>query len=92
MKNIQKREKKERHEKRKNTIDEISIKELLIKFELEDNGNITKEIIKEQYRYWVDLLHPDKNTNKSDVTIKKAEEKLKEINKIYKKLIEFYPK
>ena len=70
----------------------ISIKELLIKFELEDNGNITKEIIKEQYRYWVDLLHPDKNTNKSDVTIKKAEEKLKEINKIYKKLIEFYPK
>lgn len=87
-----KERKKERHEKRKNTIDEISIKELLIKFELEDNGNITKEIIKEQYRYWVDLLHPDKNTNKSDVTIKKAEEKLKEINKIYKKLIEFYPK
>ena len=52
----------------------------------------TKEIIKEQYRYWVDLLHPDKNINKSDATIKKAEEKLKEINKIYKKLIELYQK
>lgn len=87
-----KEEKKERHEKKKSIIEEISTKELLIKFELEDNGNITKEIIKEQYRYWVDLLHPDKNINKSDATIKKAEEKLKEINKIYKKLIELYQK
>ncbi|KYC45906.1 MAG: Tetratricopeptide repeat protein [Candidatus Methanofastidiosum methylothiophilum] len=82
---------KEKQEKKKSIVDEISIKELLIKFELEDNGDITKEIIKEQYRYWVDLLHPDKNINKSDATIKKAEEKLKEINIIYKKLIEHYP-
>jgi len=58
---------------------------------LDDNGTITKELIKEQYRYWVDLLHPDKNLNKSDATIKKAEEKLKEINTIYKKLIEHFP-
>ena len=83
--------KKEKQEKKKSVIDEISIKELLMKFELDDNGNITKELIKEQYRYWVDLLHPDKNLNKSDATIKKAEEKLKEINTIYKKLIEHFP-
>lgn len=83
--------KKEKQEKKKSVIDEISIKELLIKFELEYNGTITKELIKEQYRYWVDLLHPDKNLNKSDATIKKAEEKLKEINTIYKKLIEHFP-
>jgi tetratricopeptide (TPR) repeat protein len=86
-----KEDKKEREQKKKSVIDEISIRELLIKFELEDNGDITKEIIKEQYRYWVDLLHPDKNINKSDATIKKAEDKLKEINIIYKKLIELYP-
>jgi len=79
-----------KHEESKNVLEEISIKELLIKFELEDSENITKELIKEQYRYWVDLLHPDKNQNKSDVTRKKAEEKLKEINTIYKKLIEQY--
>ncbi|NYT04210.1 MAG: tetratricopeptide repeat protein [Candidatus Methanofastidiosa archaeon] len=84
-------DKKEREQKKKSVVDEISIRELLIKFELEDNGDITKEIIKEQYRYWVDLLHPDKNINKSDATIKKAEDKLKEINIIYKKLIELYP-
>ena len=87
----EKEDKKEREQKKKSVVDEISIKELLIKFELEDNGDITKELIKEQYRYWVDLLHPDKNINKSDATIKKAEEKLKEINIIYKKLIEHYP-
>ncbi|MCC7573133.1 MAG: hypothetical protein KO464_07060 [Candidatus Methanofastidiosum sp.] len=84
-------DKKEKYEKKNTVIDEISIKELLIKFELDDNGDITKELIKEQYRYWVDLLHPDKNLNKSDATIKKAEEKLKEINTIYKKLIEHFP-
>jgi len=83
--------KKEKQEQKKSVVDEISLEELLIKFELQDNGDLTKEIIKEQYRYWVDLLHPDKNINKSDVTIKKAEEKLKEINIIYKKLIERYP-
>ena len=84
-------DKKEKQEKKKSVVDEISIKELVIKFELDDNGTITKELIKEQYRYWVDLLHPDKNLNKSDATIKKAEEKLKEINTIYKKLIEHFP-
>lgn len=85
-----KEDKKEKYDKKKSVVDEISIKELLIKFELDDNGTITKELIKEQYRYWVDLLHPDKNLNKSDITIKKAEEKLKEINTIYKKLIEHF--
>ncbi len=83
-----KQHKKEKHEDSKTVLEEISTRELLIKFELEDNGKITKESIKEQYRYWVDLLHPDKNQNKSDATRKKAEDKLKEINTIYKKLIE----
>ncbi len=86
-----KEDEKEKKEDKKNYIDTLSIKELLLKFELEDNGNITKESIREQYRYWVDLLHPDKNLNKNDVTIKKAEEKLKEINSIYRKLIERFP-
>lgn len=87
----QKKDDKEKSKDTKTPIQDISIEELLIKFELEDNGNLTKELIREQYRYWVDLLHPDKNLNKNDATIKKAEEKLKEINSIYKKLIESFP-
>lgn len=66
------------------------IKDLLKEFELDPNGNITIKEIKSQYYYFVEILHPDKNQNKSETARKKAEEKLKRINGIYNKLKEHY--
>ena len=59
------------------------IKSLLTEFELDPNSNITLKDIKSQYIYWVEILHPDKNQNKSEKSRKKAEDKLKRINQIY---------
>lgn len=44
--------------------------------------------IREQYFYWAQLLHPDKNLNKPEGVRKKAEEELKKKNEAYSFLIE----
>jgi hypothetical protein len=86
------RRKEEEYSRKKSQEYSDNIKNLLREFELDPYGKIGRKEIKEQYRYWVEILHPDKNQNKSEKTRKKAEEKLKRINQIYEKLNKHYNK
>jgi len=51
---------------------------------------ITFDMVKKKRKYWLELLHPDKNVNKSEETRKMAEDKLKEMNDVYKQLRDYF--
>jgi len=75
-----------------NRINEFSpeIISLLQRYEIDISKQVTFDIVKKKRKYWVELLHPDKNTNKSEETRKMAEHKLKEMNDIYRQLKEYF--
>lgn len=63
---------------------------LLQRYEIDMSKQVTLDIVKKKRKYWLELLHPDKNTNKSEETRKLAEDKLKEMNDVYKQLRDYF--
>lgn len=54
------------------------------------SSQVTFDMVKKKRKYWLELLHPDKNTNKSEETRKMAEDKLKEMNDVYRQLRDYF--
>ena len=54
------------------------------------SSQVTFDMVKKKRKYWLELLHPDKNTNKSEETRKMAEDKLKEMNDVYNQLRDYF--
>jgi tetratricopeptide (TPR) repeat protein len=63
---------------------------LLQKYEIDVSKQVTFDIVKKKRKYWLELLHPDKNSNKSEETRMMAEQKLKEMNDVYRQLKEYF--
>ncbi|MFA5559151.1 MAG: J domain-containing protein [Methanofastidiosum sp.] len=63
---------------------------LLQKYEINMSSQVTFDMVKKKRKYWLELLHPDKNTNKSEETRKMAEDKLKEMNDVYRQLRDYF--
>lgn len=70
----------------------LVMQDKLKKMYLDDQEKISLEIIKKQYHFWLEILHPDKNIDKPPLVKQNAENKLKEINRIYKELCEYFNK